>query len=237
MTAADCPPIRGDGSIRILLCDSQPLSRIGLKTTLSECPGLRVVGETASDQQAVAAARTLKPNVVLCDIGLTGLDVISFTERIARVDAKGSVGSKALVALIVHRVDREVLGALRLGASGILLKSCDVDELIGAIRSMHDGNRYLAPEVVGDVLDYTFGHAPTPAGNVALESLTPREQEVLALLAEGMSNHEIGEELYIGEPTVKYHISQTLRKLNLRDRVQAVAFAYRNGLVACGSTG
>lgn len=233
MAVADCPPIPADGSIRILLCDSQPLSRIGLKTTLSEYPGLRVVGETASGGQAVRAARALEPDVVLCDIGLTGLNVISFVERITRVPA----GGKPAIALIVDRVDYDILTALRLGASGILLKTCDVDELIWAIKAIHDGNRYLAPEVVSDVLDYTFGHAPTPVGNLALENLTPRELEVLELLATGMSNQEISDELKIGEPTVKYHISQTLRKLDLRDRLQAVAFAYRNGLVSSGSTG
>ncbi|WP_410638355.1 LuxR C-terminal-related transcriptional regulator [Amycolatopsis sp. lyj-346] len=237
MTVADCPPVQDDGSIEILLCDSQPLSRIGLKTTLSEYPGLRVVGETASGGQAVRAARALKPNVVLCDIGLTGLNVISFTERITCVDARVPAGGKTAIALIVDHVDYDILTALRLGASGILLKTCDVDELIWAIKAIHDGNRYLAPEVVSDVLDYTFGHAPTPVGNIALENLTPRELEVLELLATGMSNQEISDELNIGEPTVKYHMSQTLRKLDLRDRLQAVAFAYRNGLVSRGSAG
>ncbi|MEU3457536.1 response regulator transcription factor [Micromonospora sp. NPDC006766] len=220
-----------DGPIRILLCDSQPMTRIGLKTILSERPDILVVGEAANGEQAVRAARRLKPNIVLADADLTGLDAVTLTERITSVGLQGDTVRRAAVVLMTSGINSDVLEALRVGVSGILLKTCDVDELIWAVKAIRDGNRFLAPQIIGDILDKIFGFTLTRAGNLALESLTLREREVLELVAKGMSNQEIGERLHIGEPTVKYHVSQTLRKLDLRDRVQAVAFAYRNGLV------
>ncbi|SCL25293.1 DNA-binding response regulator, NarL/FixJ family, contains REC and HTH domains [Micromonospora inyonensis] len=220
-----------DGPIRILLCDSQPMTRIGLKTILSECPDILVVGETANGEQAVRAARRLQPNIVLADADLTGLDAVTLTERITSVDLQGDTVRRAAVVLMISNIDGNVFEALRVGASGVLLKTCDVDELIWAVKVVREGNRFLAPQIIGDILDHIFGFTLTRAGNLALESLTLREREVLDLVSKGMSNQEIGKRLHIGEPTVKYHVSQTLRKLDLRDRVQAVAFAYRNGLV------
>lgn len=229
MTSANDPA--RDEPIRILLCDSQPMTRIGLKTILAEYPDILVVGEAASAEQAVQAARRLKPDIVLADSDLTGLDAVTLTERITSVTPTGNNVEQTAVVLMISDIDPDVFEALRVGASGILLKTCDVDELIWAIKAIRDGNRFLAPQIIGDVLDHVFGFTLTRAGGVALESLTLREREVLELLAKGMSNLEIGEQLHIGEPTVKYHVSQTLRKLDLRDRVQAVAFAYQNGLV------
>lgn len=217
--------------IRILLCDSQPVTRVGLKAILTEHPGIRVVGEAATAEQAVQVARKLRPHIVLCDMGLAGLDAATLTRRVTGIHIDAERTARTSVIFMIQTVDQNVFEALRVGATGVLPRTCEVDELLWAIKALRNGNRFLAPPVTDEVLNRAFGFTLTRAGNVALANLTRRERQVLELLASGMNNAEIGEQLHIGEPTVKYHVSRTLRKLDLRDRLQAVAFAYQNGLV------
>jgi DNA-binding NarL/FixJ family response regulator len=222
---------------RVLLCDSQLLARIGLRTVLAGYPSVELVGEVDHGERAVRYAARLAPDVVLADMALPGLDGVALTRHLIgdHRPVPGVLGprpgSPPAVLLIAPAMDDKVLQALRAGASGILLRTCDPDELVRAIQVVLDGGGFLAPQVARHVLDRISGRVVTGAGSAAVNTLTRREQEVLELLARGLSNVEIGERLFVGEPTVKYHVSQLLRKLELRDRLQAAAFAYQNGLV------
>ncbi len=214
--------------IRVLLADDQELMRAGFRMILSSEPGLEVVGEAADGHQAVTRARELRPDVVLMDVQMPGLDGLAATRQV-RDSCDCSV-------LILTTFDREdyLFEALQAGAAGFLLKNASPEDLIQAIRVVARGDAMLAPELTRRVLD-RFAVSPGPVQRPdRLNQLTEREWDILRLLAEGASNAEIAQQLFVGEATVKTHVSRVLAKLGLRDRVQAVVFAYESGVVTPG---
>jgi DNA-binding NarL/FixJ family response regulator len=219
-------------SIRVLLCDDQALVRSGFRMILEARPGLEVVGEAEDGLQAVELAVRSEPDVILMDVRMPNLDGVEATRRIV---AAGS-GARVIV-LTTYDLDEYVYDAIRAGASAFLLKDVRPAQLVEAIRIVAAGDALLAPSVTRRLLDRFArslpGRAPAPA---ALSSLTEREVEVLRLLASGLSNAELAEHLFVSEATVKSHISSILRKLGVRDRVQAVILAYEAGLVLPGSS-
>ncbi|TDC85053.1 response regulator transcription factor [Micromonospora sp. KC606] len=222
---------------RVLLCDPRALPRIGLRAVLDRNPTIEVVGEAETGEEAARTAERLRPDVVLADAAISRVGGMTLARRLlgegaASPERKGAapLAWRPAVVLMIDDLDDEALDALRAGASGILLRSCGADEVVNAIRATMAGEGFLAQRIVRPVIDRISGRDPGRVG-AAAATLTRREQEVLCLVAEGLSNGEIGQRLFVGEPTVKYHVSQLLRKLHLRDRLQAAAFAYRNGLV------
>lgn len=217
---------------RALIADDQALIRIGLRKILDAEPEMTVVGEAADGQQAIAEARRLRPDVVLMDIRMPVLDGIEATRRIVR-----DLPTTRVLILTTFGLDNYVYDALRAGASGFMLKDAPPEEIAAAIRIVASGEALLAPAVTRSVIEEFARNAPapTPTPIPALAELTPREQEVLDLLARGLSNPEISERLVISEATTKTHVARILQKLDLRDRVQAVIYAYETGLVAPGS--
>jgi DNA-binding NarL/FixJ family response regulator len=215
-------------SIRVLLCDDQALVRSGFRMVLEAREDMRVIGEADDGIQAVALARHAIPDVILMDIRMPNMDGVEATRRLV------AAGTPArILILTTYDADEYVFDALRAGASGFLLKDIQPVELVQAIRVIARGDALLAPTVTRRLLD-RFAHTLPAAGAVAdpaLASLTERETEVLALLATGLSNLELAERLFLTEATVKTHVSSILRKLGLRDRVQAVVLAYQAGLV------
>jgi DNA-binding NarL/FixJ family response regulator len=224
----DTGPGPGTRPARVLLCDSQAIARIGLRSILDRQAGVEVVGEAATGPQAVSLAERLRPELVLLDMQLPVANAIEVTRRIRELP-RGTSRAPAVLLLVAEPSD-EALDGLRAGARGVLVRDCDAAELAYAIRVVLDGGGFLSPPVVRTLLDRLSGQAAAAPGSRALAALTPREREVLGLLADGMSNEEIGRRLFVGEPTVKYHVSHLLQKLNLRDRLQAAVFAYRHGL-------
>jgi DNA-binding NarL/FixJ family response regulator len=214
---------------RVLLCDPNAFARIGLKLVLDGYPSVEVVGEAGDGAQALAAARRLSPDVVLADVALPGVDGIELTRQL--LDRMSAADRVPHVLLMAAQLDADVVAALRAGAAGILLKDCAADDFVRAIELVVDGGGFLAPRVVRHLVDQMSGVAGASCADKWSAALTRREREVLELVAAGLSNVEIGQKLFVGEPTVKYHVSQLLRKLNLRDRLQAAAFAYKNGIV------
>ncbi|MCK2025387.1 response regulator transcription factor [Microbacterium sp. SSW1-47] len=226
------------GAIRVLLVDDHALLRTGFRTILETQPDITVVGEASTGAEAVAQASALLPDVITMDVQMPDMDGIEATERIVADPAV-----RAAIAIITT-FDRDdyLYRALDAGASGFLLKNAGAEDLIAAVRALAAGDGMLAPEVTRRVLArFSAVPAPAPASpapvpssartNPALaEPLTEREAEVLALLADARSNGEIARALYIGEATVKTHVSRILQKLGARDRVQAVVLAHRLGL-------
>ena len=219
--------------IRVLLCDDQALVRSGFRMILDARDDLEVVGEAEDGLQAIALARKLDPQVILMDVRMPELDGVEATRRLI------ANGSRARVLILTtFDLDEYVYEAIRAGASGFLLKDVQPSQLVDAIRVVAAGEALLAPSVTRRLLDrfaetLTNGEKRPPPG---LDSLTERELEVLKLLAQGLSNAELAERLFLSETTVKSHISSVLRKLQLRDRVQAVVLAYEAGLVRPGNT-
>jgi DNA-binding NarL/FixJ family response regulator len=210
-------------AIRVLIADDQALVRSGFRMILEARPDLDVVGEAEDGAEAVRLVRELEPDVALLDIRMPELDGIEATRRI--VD---SGAATRVLVLTTFDADEYVHGAIRAGASGFLLKDVRPGELVDAIRVVAGGNALLAPSAVSRLLD----RFAAPAGaSGAIQSLTERELEILRLLAGGLSNGEIAERLVVSETTVKTHVSNLLRKLGVRDRVQAVIAAYDAGLV------
>jgi len=207
--------------IRVLLVDDEELVRSGLRLILSTEPGLEVVAEAADGEQALAMAELHQPDVVMLDIRMPGLDGIEVARRLA---ASGSPAR--VVVLTTFDNDDYVYGALRAGASGFLLKDAPATHLVSAIRAAAAGDAVLAPSVTRRVVD-ELGRRQAPAAIQRLEVLTDRERDVLTLMAEGCSNAEIGDRLFITEGTVKTHVARILVKLGVRDRLQAVVLAYR----------
>jgi DNA-binding NarL/FixJ family response regulator len=216
--------------IRVLLADDQGLVRAGFRMILKAEPGVEVVGEAADGSDAVERARELGPDVVLMDVRMPVMDGIEATRRI--VDANG--GPRVLV-LTTFDLDEYVYEALRAGASGFLLKDAPEDQLLAGIRIVADGGSLFAPAVTRRLIE-RFAGAPAANPPRGLAELTPRELEVLSLVARGLSNAEIAGTLVVSEHTVKTHVARVLQKLDLRDRVQAVVLAYEAGIVRPGAT-
>ncbi len=215
-------------AVRVLLADDQPLIRYSLCALIEPAPGLAVAGEAATGAEAVRLARELHPDVVLMDIRMPGGDGIEATCGI--LGDPGSAGCRVLV-LSMFELDEYVYGALRAGASGFLLKDCEPDRLLEAVRRIHDGESLFAPSVLTRLVAHYVAHpARGPAHPPA--RLTPREVEVLALVGRGLSNHEIAAHLVISVKTVKTHVGSLLAKLHARDRAQLVIAAYEAGVVA-----
>jgi len=216
--------------IRILLVDDDDLMRAGLRAVLSSDDELEIVGEVSGGRGAVGAVRETRPHVVLMDIRMPDLDGIAATREVlsAMPDAK-------VVMLTTFEDDDYLFGALAAGASGFLLKRTRPEDLIAAIRTVAEGDALLSPSVTRRVIDRAATQ-PRLARSDALERLTPREREVLELIARGLSNAEIAEALVVEETTVKTHVKRLLAKLGLRDRVQAVIFAYEHGVAEPGGS-
>lgn len=217
-------------STGILVVDDQSMVRAGFSALLSAQPGLHVVGEAEDGQAAVLAAREHRPDVVLMDIRMPGMDGIAATEQIvADTDAR-------VLVLTTFNLDEYVLQALRAGASGFLLKDARADELIHAVLTVARGEALLAPAVLKRLVADLVRRPERPQLPAQLDQLTGRESGVLELVATGMSNREIAEHLDLAEQTVKGHVSAVLTKLQLRDRAQAVVLAYESGLVQPGGS-
>jgi DNA-binding NarL/FixJ family response regulator/class 3 adenylate cyclase len=223
------------GRVRVLIVDDQALVRTGFRMILDAEEDMDVVGEAADGKEAIAAAGRLNPDVVLMDVRMPELDGIEATRRLL---ADGGVDSK-VVMLTTFDMDEYVYEALRAGASGFLLKDAPPEQLVDGIRAVCSGDALLAPSVTRRVIE-EFVRRPPEAVRTAppeIEELTPRECEVLKLIARGLSNAEIAQSLVVSETTVKTHVARVLMKMNLRDRVQAVVMAYESGLVQPGEAG
>ena len=219
-------------TIDLLIVDDQPLLRAGFRMILEAEADLRVVGEAVDGRSAVEAARRLRPDVVLMDIRMPVMDGVEATRLLAGPGVEDPI---RVLVLTTFDLDENIVEALRNGASGFLLKDVPPEQLIDAVRIIADGGALLAPSVTRRLLD-AFAHRLPRAGAAAATTadLTARELEVLRLMAAGHSNAEIADELVVSETTVKTHVSRVLMKLDLRDRVQAVVFAYENGIVQPG---
>jgi DNA-binding NarL/FixJ family response regulator len=214
-------------TIRVLLVDDQPLLRTGFRLILSAEPDIEVIGEAGDGAAGVRLARQERPDVVLMDIRMPVLDGLAATRELASVD-----GPRVLILTTFH-LDEYVVEALRAGASGFLLKDVKATDLVEAVRVVAAGEAMVAPAVTRRLLERFIHHLPSdevPA-STALEALTGREVEVLRLVARGLSNAEVAAALVVTETTVKTHVHHLLTKLDLRDRVQLVVFAYDAGLV------
>jgi DNA-binding NarL/FixJ family response regulator len=217
--------------IKVLIVDDQALVRAGFRMILDAQPDLEVVGEAADGSTAIDAVRTLRPDVVLMDIRMPGVDGIEATRRLT----EAGVPSK-IVILTTYDLDEYVFDALAAGASGFLLKHVPPEELVRGVRVAASGEALLAPSITKRLIEEFAKHrAPVRAVGTDLNTLTDREQEVIRLLGRGLSNPEIARELKVGEATVKTHVAHVLDKLGLRDRVQAVIFAYEIGLIKPGT--
>src|SRR6185312_4560121 len=209
-------PRRRAMSIAVLVADDQSMVRAGFRLLLGDEDGIEVVAEAADGNEAVAKAARFRPTVVLMDIRMPELDGLEATRRILAADPDARV-----LILTTFDLDEYVYEALRAGASGFVLKDDPPEQLIAAVRTVAAGEALLSPAVTKRVIR-EFTRLPRPEEPEGLDQLTEREREVLALIAEGRSNAEIGERLFIGETTVKTHVTHVLQKLGLRDRVQAV---------------
>ena len=224
-------------TIRVLLCDDQALIRDGFRMILNAQAGIDVVGEAGDGTEAVELTKRLLPSVVLMDVRMPGMNGIEATRRIVL----SGVESRVLI-LTTFDLDEYAFSALRAGASGFLLKDVPPAELVGAIRTVARGDAVVSPRVTRRLLEEYSDKLPdlsatddntSSSGDAhpALAQLTEREREVLLAVADGLSNAEIAERLYVSEATVKSHVGRLLAKLGLRDRVQAVVFAFQSGLV------
>lgn len=211
-------------SVRVLVVDDQSMVRAGFRRLLTGEEGIEVVAEASNGLEAVEKAARFRPTVALMDIRMTELDGLEATRRILAADPAARV-----LVLTTFDLDEYVYEALRAGASGFVLKDDPPEQLIAAVRTVAAGDALLSPAVTKRVIKQ-FVRVPRPAPPRELEELTDREREILQLIAAGLSNAEIGERLYIGETTVKTHVTHIFQKLGLRDRVQAVVLAYQTGL-------
>jgi DNA-binding NarL/FixJ family response regulator len=221
--------------IRVLVVDDQDLVRAGFRMILDAEEDLDIVGEAADGRRAVELAEHLRPDIVLMDIRMPELDGVEATRRLAGPSVDTPL--KVLV-LTTFDLDEYVVSALRAGASGFLLKDVTPEDLVRAVRTVADGDAVVAPSVTRRLLDryaHTFAVDPSSETPPELASLTERELEVLRLMSRGMSNQEIAETLFVAETTVKTHVGRVLMKLGVRDRVQAVVYAYEQGVVRPGT--
>ena len=224
-------------SIRVLLVDDHALVRTGFRMVLDIEPDIEVVGEAADGHQAIHSAARLAPDVVLMDVRMPGLDGIAATRAIVAAGDGGDAPAPKVLILTTFDLDEYVFDSLTAGASGFLLKDVPPEQLTAGIRAVAGGDALLAPAVTRRLIDefVQAGRRRGGAPPAALDELTPRELEVLRLVAQGLSNAEIAAALVVEETTVKTHVSRLLSKLGLRDRVQAVVLAYESGLVHGGS--
>ena len=220
----------GTEEVSVLLVDDQDLVRMGLRALLDHEDGFRVAGEAADGLGAVQQAKALRPDVVLMDIRMPGIDGLEATRRIA---ADPDLAATRVVVLTTFEHDEYVFDAIRAGASGFLLKRTPPEDLIAAVRVVAAGEALLAPTVTRRLIAEVAARGRT-SGRARLDVLTAREREVLGLVARGLANREIAAELVLAEETVKTHVGRILGKLGLRDRVQAVVLAYECGLVVPG---
>ena len=216
-------------TIRVLLVDDQTLVRTGFRLILGSEPGIEVIGDAADGLEAIELGRRLRPDVVLMDIRMPRVDGIEATRRLASASP-----STKVVILTTYDLDEYVFDALRAGASGFILKDAPADQLVNAVRVAAAGDALLAPSVTRRLVE-KFARQP-PRVNLPLADLTPRELEVLKLVARALSNAEIAERLVLSEGTVKTHVARILMKLDCRDRVQAVVAAYEAGVIQPGVT-
>jgi DNA-binding NarL/FixJ family response regulator len=211
-------------TLSVLVADDQSMVRAGFRLLLSGEPDIDVVAEAGNGLEAVEKAARFQPSVVLMDIRMPDLDGLEATRRILAADPAARV-----LILTTFELDEYIYEALSAGASGFVLKDDPPEQLLDAIRTVAGGDALLSPAVTKRVIRQ-FARVPRPAPPASLSELTAREAEVFRLIAAGLSNAEIGEQLFISDTTVKTHVTQVLRKLGLRDRVQAVVLAYRSGV-------
>jgi DNA-binding NarL/FixJ family response regulator len=225
----------GGVTTRCLIADDQAMVREGFAAVLAAQPGLLVVGQAADGAEAVQQVRHLRPDIVLMDVRMPVMDGLQATRQI--LTAPASATRPRVLMLTTFDLDEYVYAALRAGASGFLLKDATAAELVHAVRVIAAGDALLAPSVTRRLIaDFARQPPPGPAFQPALGVLTPRETEVLRLIAHGLSNNEISETLVIAEQTTKTHVGRILAKLDLRDRAQAVVLAYETGLVTPGGS-
>lgn len=219
--------------IRVLLADDQALLRTGLRTVLEAEEDITVIGEATDGAEAARAAASLDPDVVLMDVQMPGVDGI---EGVRRLVASGS--SARVLMVTMFDLDEYVYAALKAGASGFLLKAAEPEEIVRAVRQVSAGEMLFAPSVTRRLVE-AYVRTPPPGDGVppALAELTERELDVVDGISRGLSNAEIGAELFLGEATIKAHVSNLLAKLGLRDRVQVVVLAYESGFVALRRSG
>ena len=220
-------------SIRVLVADDQAMVRSGFRLLLGGEDGIEVVAEARNGHEAVQQTARFQPTVVLMDIRMPDVDGLEATRQIIRADPEARV-----LILTTFDLDEYVYEALRAGASGFVLKDEPPEQLIAAVRTVAAGEALLSPSVTRRVID-KFASSPRQEPPAGLGELTEREREIFVLIADGLSNAEIGERLFISDTTVKTHITHLFQKLGVRDRVQAVILAYRSGLVdlSAGSDG
>ena len=217
--------------IRVVLADDQVLVRAGFRALLDAQDDIEVVGEAGDGEQVVGLATELTPDIVLMDIRMPGTDGLAATRRIC---ADGDLADVRVVILTTFELDEYVFEAIRSGASGFLVKDTEPDELVQAVRVVAGGDALLSPSVTRRLIGEFAARAKEPHEAGGLEDLTDREQEVLALVADGLSNHEIARRLYVSPATAKTHVSRAMIKLRARDRAQLVVIAYESGLVRPG---
>jgi DNA-binding NarL/FixJ family response regulator len=221
--------------IRVVLVDDQQLVRAGFRMILGSEPGIEVVGEASDGAEALEVVRWRRPDVVLMDIQMPGMDGLEATRRLLGDASPGAGVAPKIVILTTYELDEYVFEALRAGASAFVLKNAPPEELVAAIRAVVAGGALLSPSVAARVIA-AFAHRR--AGDLdarRLDGLTEREREILVLVGRGLSNAEIADRLVVGEATVKTHVSNVLAKLDVRDRIQAVIVAYESGLIEIGS--
>ena len=217
-------------TLRVVLVDDQALVRAGFRMILRAEPDLEVVGEAGNGQQAVEVVDATRPDVVLMDVRMPEMDGIEATRLLT-----SRPGAPRVLMLTTFDLDALVYDALRAGASGFLLKEAPPEQLVAGVRTVAAGEQLLAPSVTRRLIErFTLQGPPAVTGAVA--ELTPRELEVLQLIARAMTNAEIAAHLFVSETTVKTHVARILMKLGLRDRVQAVVYAYERGLVQASTT-
>jgi DNA-binding NarL/FixJ family response regulator len=214
-------------SIRVVIADDQDLVRTGFRAILNSEPDIEVVGEAGDGREAVEICRQLRPDVILMDIRMPHLDGLEATRRIV-TDPQSK---PRVLILTTFDLDEYVYEALRFGASGFLLKDNPVDHLLTAVRVVAQGEALIAPSITKRLIAEFTRRKPTNAKPEQLRTLTEREFDVLKLVAQGLTNAEIAEELYVGEATIRTHVGHILTKLGLRDRVQVVVLAYETGLI------